>query len=238
MPYKEINVQQLEESKYPNGISAYCVCYNSEKTIDLALSSVRPYVDELIVINQGSTDSTGERAKKYADIYEERDKPLGFPEPDRQYAMNLCKNRWILIVDSDEVFTSPLMHFIKEQFIHQNKFDGLRCQIISVFQDRLPRIEYFCKYVLVQKDFATIKPVLHSQIEGIKYGYDFKDGVVLHYQENSERQLKKLDTYDGVVNKLFTDGIIDEKYKLNCMGINETSRGQMLKGQINFEEKI
>jgi len=227
MSFREINLERLSESKYPQGISAYMIAYNSGATIELALQSVRPFVNEMIIINQGSTDRTGEIAKKYATHYEERDKPLGFPEPDRQYAMDTAKYRWILIVDADEIFTYPLMHFISTQFIHQNNYDGLRCQNISIFEDRLPNVEFCCKYVLVRKDNATIRPILHAQIEGIKYPYDVREAVLLHLQGNKQKQLEKLEIYDKIVADTLNRGIISQEEATTQLGINSKSRGGM-----------
>ncbi len=88
-------------------ISLAVIAYNSEKTIQACLSSAKDLVNEIIVVIDSRTDDLTEKiakdcgAKTYVKDF------TNFSE-QKNYAASLCKNDWILSLDSDEVLTRPL----------------------------------------------------------------------------------------------------------------------------------
>ncbi len=88
-------------------ISAIVVARNEERNLDLALRSLRSWVDETIVIDQESTDRTAEIARSFG----ARVIPhpvTGYAEPCRAFARDQARGDWILFVDADEVVSRPL----------------------------------------------------------------------------------------------------------------------------------
>lgn len=82
-------------------ISVAMIMKNEEHNLDRALGSIKPYVDEIIVVDTGSTDSSVEIAKKYTDkiyFYEWRD---DFSAA-RNYSLQFPTCEWVLIYDADE----------------------------------------------------------------------------------------------------------------------------------------
>lgn len=82
-------------------LSCGMIVRDSEATIERALRSVRPHVDELVVVDTGSNDRTCQIAAEYADIL------VGTPWLDhfgnaRQYAHDLTTGDWVLHLDSDD----------------------------------------------------------------------------------------------------------------------------------------
>ncbi|MPZ16767.1 MAG: glycosyltransferase [Luteitalea sp.] len=71
-----------------------------------ALESVVDWVDEIVVVDGGSTDDTVEVARRYTDRVLCRDWP-GFG-PQKNRAASLATNDWILTLDSDERVTPAL----------------------------------------------------------------------------------------------------------------------------------
>ena len=75
---------------------------NEEETLPRCLVSVKPVVDEMIVVDTGSTDRTKEIARVFgAKVfdYEWADDFSGA----RNFSLSKAKGNWILILDADEV---------------------------------------------------------------------------------------------------------------------------------------
>jgi len=72
------------------------------------LRYTRNFVDEIVVVDGCSTDSTVEVAEKFgAKVYRRR--PWGYPDPDRMFAVRKCRSEWVLYLDTDELPSRSLM---------------------------------------------------------------------------------------------------------------------------------
>lgn len=80
-------------------ISIVICCANSEATLDAACRSSR-WAEELIVVDSGSTDETPQIARRYADQYVVE--PWRGYSEQKQFAVELARNAWVLILDGDE----------------------------------------------------------------------------------------------------------------------------------------
>lgn len=93
-------------------ISCFVITCNEEDRIEACLKSVAGWVDELIVLDSGSKDSTVSIAKNYADKVYETDWP-GYG-PQRNRALGWCHHDWVLSLDADEVVTEALKTEVDE----------------------------------------------------------------------------------------------------------------------------
>jgi glycosyltransferase involved in cell wall biosynthesis len=90
-----------------SAISVIINTYNEEKRLAFALSSVRAWADEMIVVDQYSTDRTVEIARSLgARVLSHRGN--GKPYPPREFAVQQGSGEWILALDADEV-VPPLL---------------------------------------------------------------------------------------------------------------------------------
>lgn len=93
-------------------ISVVVSAYNEEKNIENCLKSLK-FADELIVIDNGSTDRTAELAKKYADkILTQKNDPQKI-DIQKNLGIEKATGDWILIVDADEHVSEELAKEIK-----------------------------------------------------------------------------------------------------------------------------
>ncbi|NJN88067.1 MAG: glycosyltransferase family 2 protein [Leptolyngbyaceae cyanobacterium SL_7_1] len=91
-------------------ISAVILTKNEEQFIDRCINSIL-WVDEIVVLDSGSTDRTREIATTLgATVYEQE--WLGY-SAQREQAISLAKNDWILFLDSDEIVTPELARSIQ-----------------------------------------------------------------------------------------------------------------------------
>ncbi len=87
------------------GLSVAVTTFNSERTLERALSSVR-FADEIVVVDSGSTDGTLEIARRFTDRII-RKEFLGYG-PQKNLALESCGREWIFILDSDEELSPEL----------------------------------------------------------------------------------------------------------------------------------
>ena len=90
------------------GISVLIACQNEEALISLCIRSFLDFSDELIVVDNGSTDSTKEIVRSLQSQHPEKIKFFDVPElsdlyQNRQYAFERSSYEWIMRADSDFV---------------------------------------------------------------------------------------------------------------------------------------
>lgn len=102
-------------------ISAFIITKNEAHRVTKAINSIKNIVDEVIVIDSGSSDDTVSIAQSLGAkvIFNE------WPGYVRQksFGEKLCKHDWILNIDADEELTNELQEEIKKQFSSDNYND-------------------------------------------------------------------------------------------------------------------
>jgi GT2 family glycosyltransferase/Tfp pilus assembly protein PilF len=89
----------------PPGISLCMIVKNEERFLAQCLRSVADVVDEMIIVDTGSTDRTIEIAKSFGATVVEREWRNDFAWA-RNQALELATKRWIFSLDADEELTS------------------------------------------------------------------------------------------------------------------------------------
>lgn len=74
---------------------------NEAATLERCLRSARPQVDEIVVVDTGSTDGTIDIAREYADVFDEIEWPDSFSIA-RNHSFDLASGDYILVLDGDE----------------------------------------------------------------------------------------------------------------------------------------
>ena len=103
-------------------ISLCMIAKNEEKYIEQCLNSVNELVDEIVIVDTGSTDRTKEIAKKF------NAKLFDFEWIDdfsaaRNESLKHATKDWILVLDADEVIDKEAAKVIKD-FIKKNEYDA------------------------------------------------------------------------------------------------------------------
>lgn len=93
-------------------ISATIITLNEEENIERCLNSLVGLVDEIIVVDSGSTDKTVEICKRYGCHVVTR--PFAGYGQQRQYATSLTRHRYVLAIDADEALDEELHNQIKK----------------------------------------------------------------------------------------------------------------------------
>lgn len=120
-------------------ISVVINTYNAEEHLEQCLDAVKDF-DEIVVCDMESTDRTVEIARRHGC------KVVTFPkanhksaEPARTFAIQSASHEWVLVVDSDEIITPELRHYLYQRIespdcpaglyiARQNKMFGRYCR--------------------------------------------------------------------------------------------------------------
>jgi glycosyltransferase involved in cell wall biosynthesis len=198
--------------------------YNSEKYLQYCLESVK-WVDEIIVIDMHSVDSSREIAEKYgAKIFLFEN--LGYADPARQFGLSKATHPWILSIDSDEVVPSALAERLKKVantdeadvvwLSFRNFFFGreLKGSGWSYRDIRVPRF--------FKKGFLNYSDKVHEFFEISenvrRMNLCQKDLSILHFNYDSVSHfIQKLDRYTNFeAKKLATAGFLKRSVFYQC----------------------
>lgn len=95
-------------------ISAVVNTYNEEKKLSRALSSLKGFASEIVVVDMMSTDKTREIAKSFkARVFKHR--KISYVEPARNFAIEKAKYDWVFILDADEEIPEALKIHLKKE---------------------------------------------------------------------------------------------------------------------------
>ncbi|RDW19421.1 glycosyltransferase [Oceanobacillus chungangensis] len=132
---------------------------NEEESIDRCLNSVIDVVDEIIIVDTGSTDKTIELCKNYnANIYPYTwDNHFGNA---RNYGLSQATGDWILWLDADEELDSSKKFNLKE-FITEKKDIFFLLPVLNYYGDNLP--------VNTNHFFSYYQPRLFQNNKGIQF---------------------------------------------------------------------
>ncbi|HBB34432.1 MAG TPA: glycosyltransferase [Cyanobacteria bacterium UBA8803] len=86
---------------------------NEEASLPRVLDSVKTFVDEMVVLDTGSTDRTVEIAREYGAKVYHFDWCNDFSAA-RNYALNYVQGKWVLVLDADEVLTAEIVPEIQQ----------------------------------------------------------------------------------------------------------------------------
>jgi glycosyltransferase involved in cell wall biosynthesis len=144
-------------------LSVFIICKNEADRIHYPIESTRGWVDEIIVVDSGSSDGTMERAKELgADkvLYNEW-KGYG---PQKVYCETLCRNHWVLNLDADEAVSPALRTKIEALFAQgepQNALYAINNVMVFPYETTPRRFSpsgYFVR--LYRRDSAGFKDSL------------------------------------------------------------------------------
>lgn len=104
-------------------ISVIASVFNSEDRIQEMLESVKELADEIIIVDNSSSDKTVQIAKKYTDkIFTRPNNPM--LNSNKNFGFSKAKGEWILNLDHDEVVTRELGEEIRSVINSESEVNG------------------------------------------------------------------------------------------------------------------
>ena len=104
---KKVGIKEIDHTVKNNGTLSLCmIVKDEEQHLARCLLSAKPVVDEIIIVDTGSTDRTKDIARAYGARVFDFPWTNDFSEA-RNHSLSMATGDWILVLDADEVI-SPL----------------------------------------------------------------------------------------------------------------------------------
>ncbi|RJR28742.1 glycosyltransferase family 2 protein [Candidatus Microgenomates bacterium] len=176
-------------------LSAILITKNEEVNISRCLDSLKGLVDEIVIVDSGSTDDTLNIAKKYnAKIYYRQFDDFA---SQRNYSVMKATGDWILSLDADETIDDTLRKEIKIN-TSKTEFDAFlisRRNIIFGKEIKYSRWSPDKHVWLFKKGKGTFYGAVHEEVK-VKGQIGNLSGHKLHYShKNIHDFLEKMNTY-------------------------------------------
>ena len=111
-------------------ISACYIVKNEEENLQCSIASIKTQVDEIVVVDTGSTDNTVAIAKKAgANVYHYQWQD-DFSKA-RNFALSKAHGDWLILLDADEYFTENTSSNIRRAISQAHQADALAVQIVN-----------------------------------------------------------------------------------------------------------
>jgi len=118
-------------------ISGCVITKNEEKNIAKCLGSLKPVVDEIIVVDTGSEDATVRIAEELgAHVF--RQKWENDFSKAKNAALDRARGDWVVFLDADEYFDEASVLKVRPfiEKVHGNRnAEGIKCELINIDQD-------------------------------------------------------------------------------------------------------
>lgn len=162
---------------------------NEEMYLEECLLSVKDLVDEIIIVDTGSTDKTIPIAESFgASVYHHKWNN-DFSEA-RNYSLSKVTSDWILYLDADERLDASSRQLLKRLTSNKDKI-GYRCKIYNVDEiNKKPKLQRYTRL------FRNIKGIrfsgkAHEQIDDSLFAHGYKiqncELLINHYGYNIDK---------------------------------------------------
>ena len=104
-------------------LSAVIMAFNEKRTLGRTIEHLRAFCDEIIVVDDVSTDGTWELLQAMEGVRSVQHRHTTFAA-QREYGKSLAKGRWVLTMDADEYVTPALATAIRREISKSDAPDG------------------------------------------------------------------------------------------------------------------
>jgi len=146
-------------------LSLCMIVKNESKNLKSCLSKIAAFIDEIIIVDTGSSDTTKSIATEFTDKIYDFEWCNDFSKA-RNFSISKASNDWILVLDADE-FVTDFFRYNVEEFIKNslNKNKVGRIQRINIMEDLSGNKKYIERVNrLFNRNYFHYEGIIHEQI--------------------------------------------------------------------------
>lgn len=173
-----------------SSISAHMIVKNEDQWVWFAISSILPFVDELLITDTGSSDKTEAVIRSISSTKIKFSKELCYSPAEitkvRQSQLKESKNDWIWIVDGDEIYPeSTAMECVEAT--RNEGYEGIVVRRYDLLGDIYHRqVESVGRYELFgHSGHLLIRLINKAKINGLEYRGDYPNEGFFDGEGNS-----------------------------------------------------
>jgi glycosyltransferase involved in cell wall biosynthesis len=169
-------------------VSCFIIAFNEADRIVRTLRAVRDLVDEVIVVDSGSSDGTPELCAAEGARVVHNDWP-GFGA-QKQFGEALCRHNWVLNIDADEVVTPELAAELRDLFAGGKPSEaafGVWVQMVypGWARPRWLAKDHYCVRLYDRRRVGFKDSALHDSVDTFHYPVRRLNGWIYHYSFRS-----------------------------------------------------
>ncbi len=204
---------------------------NEEKNLPFALRSVRPWADEIVVVDMQSQDRTVEIARSFGAKVCLHPGP-GFNYAPRAFALQQTSSEWVLVLDADELIplalSRDLRHLTESGEIdvvlipRVNYLLGAALRYTGWGPTQDPQMRFFRNGFVIGSSQAhqDFKPIEGARLKVLAYS---GHNAIIHFNYvDSSQFIDKLNSYTSIeARQAFERGDRITPWRATCIGVKE-----------------
>lgn len=144
-------------------VSACLIVKNEEELLPACLESIRNWVDEIIVVDTGSTDRTMEIARSFgAKVYEHPWE--GSFSKARNFSLQYATKDWLFIIDADErVYAEDIPQILTA--VNQQDADVITTNVYNVYEEFKDVVVFLPSHRFFRRELnVRYEGIVHNQL--------------------------------------------------------------------------
>jgi len=186
-----------------NKVSFTSIILNEEKYIERMIESVVDKVDEIVIIDGGSTDNTLRILRDYPQV-KVVSKVFNYHFGDqRNFAIQQTKYPWVLMLDADEYMEEDFWKILPD-LVNQNKYDAFKFKRKNFVDELFDKKNYPDIQVRLFRRYCRWIYPVHEELVGWKNSKVLETHII--HKKDSTRHLYRNRIYE-IVSQIFKDDL-------------------------------